>query len=184
MSVEQLSPLQLAMPEQFVERLSDMALSMYAVLVDGEKGKSVDEMGAAARLAIRLVVQLCQDFGGRSFYMHKSPLAAVYAQAARDKAIADAFNGRNILDLARQHGLTEMRIRQIVNQQHQREKSVKLSPQQIAERNKAIVAKFNGRNHKALASQAGLSVQQIRKIVADSKSDTNQSTAAFNTYWR
>jgi Mor family transcriptional regulator len=41
--------------------------------------------------------------------------------AARDELIWREFNGRNYAELARRHGLTEMRVRQIVAEQRARD---------------------------------------------------------------
>lgn len=155
-------------PDRFPGRPSEMALSLYAALVSDGKalpGSGAEEM---AQLAIRLVVQLCNDFGGTSFYLHKSPIVQRFrTQAMRDASIAEAFNGTNFVELAKSHGLTEMRIRQIVAHQRQlKRKPIRLSAAEIEARDKAIAAQFTGRNQAALAAKSGLTVSTINKIVA------------------
>lgn len=169
------------MPDPIADRVSDVARSMYAVLVENDKGRSGGEPVNNAQLAFRLVIQLCHDFGGSAFYLHKTPIAQ-RRRAKRDEAIAAEFNGQNINELTRRYGLTEMRIRQIVKQQKKPQGETRLSPEQIDARNGAIAAQFTGKNHKALADKSGLSVRQIERIVEGSK-PTNDQAPTINRLW-
>lgn len=181
MSAEAYQPIEAATPASFTDRLSDVARSMYAVLVDSDKERADDRPVDTAQLAIRLVVQLCHDFGGSTFYLHKAPIAQ-RKRTSRDEAIAREFNGKNTVELMRRYGLTDMRIRQIVKQQRQQQDAARLSPQQIEARNGAIAAQFTGKNHKALADKSGLSVRQIERIVEGSK-PTNDQAPTINRLW-
>lgn len=56
--------------------------------------------------AQRFASNFYKEFGGDRFYISKMD--------HRNKEIRDAFNGRNYQELARQFGLSERRIREIV----------------------------------------------------------------------
>lgn len=177
MSAAAFQALEDAIPDSFADRVTDVARSMYAVLVHSDKGRTDEVPVDNAQLALRLVFQLCHDFGGSAFYLHKTPIAQ-RRRAKRDEAISNEFNGKNIAELTRRYGLTEMRIRQIVKQQTEPQGEARLSPQQIEARNKAIAAQFTGHNQKALADKSGLSVSQVNKIVAGCVPTRAQTTNA------
>jgi len=49
-----------------------------------------------------------QEFGGEFIYINKN--------SQRNREIKDSYNGRNVAELARQYGLSERRIREIVSE--------------------------------------------------------------------
>ena len=71
-----------------------------------------------AQLALEQLQYLSGHMGGGGFYLAKGVAAML---AARDELIWREFNGRNYAELARAHGLTEMRVRQIVAEQRARD---------------------------------------------------------------
>ena len=67
---------------------------------------------AMARLVTVQVLHLCAEKGGKSIYLPKGVAAYL---SARDLQMCSEFTGNNYDLLARRYGLTEMRVRQIVN---------------------------------------------------------------------
>ena len=66
-----------------------------------------------ARIAKEQVLTTAYQIGGRQFYM---PAGVVFSRQLIAQSILKDFNGRNYGELAAQHGLSEMRIRQIVQE--------------------------------------------------------------------
>ena len=69
------------------------------------------ETPESARIAANTVQKLRRLYGGFSVYFQKDLQRNL---DKRDIEIFNAFNGANYGDLAREHGLTEVRVRQIV----------------------------------------------------------------------
>ena len=65
-----------------------------------------------AEAAMAVLVQASHVMGGRAYYIGKMENLRV---ARMKRAIRANFNGRNHAQLAREHGITEMRVRQILN---------------------------------------------------------------------
>ena len=64
-----------------------------------------------ARLALALTLGLAQDFGGQPLY---SPVGAALMSAAKTRRIVAALrSGSSYATVARRHGVTERRVRQI-----------------------------------------------------------------------
>lgn len=74
----------------------------------------------SAKLADALATTLGTYLGGRHLYI---PTGERLKAALRDIAIWRDFTGRNLEQLARQYGLTERRIAQILQAQRQAEKA-------------------------------------------------------------
>ena len=68
--------------------------------------------------ALALVEDIRAHYGGNQIYI---PRGDKFNRAKLHAAIRREFNGRNYAELARRHGLTEMRVRQIVVQQQARD---------------------------------------------------------------
>lgn len=65
-----------------------------------------------AQAAIAAVLQVSHVMGGRSYYIGTLQNLRV---ARLNRAIRDGFRGNNHKQLAREHGITEMRVRQILS---------------------------------------------------------------------
>ena len=66
---------------------------------------------AMARVAVEQVLTAAHQIGGRQFYLPSGVVRASRAMASR---ILEEFRGNNHAELAKQHGVTVMRVRQIV----------------------------------------------------------------------
>lgn len=108
---EQRGPLEGLLPLEYPERLREMAMALYAELLE----LLPDHPGGAHHLAWVAFSQcerLSTELGGGNFYMHKGK---AYRLTQRDREMMARYNGRNIPQLARHYGLTETRVRQIVD---------------------------------------------------------------------
>ena len=65
-----------------------------------------------------VAMAISKDWRGQSIYIPRGVSLLAYQ---RDLQIWREFNGRNYAELARRHGLTEMRVRQIVAEQRARD---------------------------------------------------------------
>jgi len=66
---------------------------------------------ALGRCATEAVYQLVAELGGEPLYVPKGVLSGCHK---RDKSIRDEFTGNNIAELAKKHGITPVRIRQVL----------------------------------------------------------------------
>ena len=78
----------------------------------GAAGLDADaDAGQLARLALALTLGLAQDFGGQPLYI---PVGAALMSAAKTRRIVAALcSGNSYAAVARRHGVTERRVRQI-----------------------------------------------------------------------
>ena len=114
------------MPAGLTEPMRELALCLFTVLARrdercGQGAPDADWQAALrglAQLALEQLQYLSGHMGGGGFYLAKGVAAML---AARDELIWREFNGRNYAELARAHGLTEMRVRQIVAEQRARD---------------------------------------------------------------
>ena len=114
------------LPPGLTEPMRELALCLYTVLAQrdarcGQAEPAPDwraALHAQAQLALEQLQYLAQHMGGGGFYLAKG-VAAMWA--ARDEQMWREFSGRNYAELARRHGLTEMRVRQIVAEQRARD---------------------------------------------------------------
>lgn len=111
-SAAELAPLDAVIDPDYPERLREMATVIYLALRDQ------DPQTPPADMAVALTEALSIEMGGGSFYMHKG---VEYRMTKRDRDVMREFNGRNIHLLARKYNLTEMRIRQIIAAQFDRD---------------------------------------------------------------
>lgn len=95
------------LPAALTQDMRDVALALFATLLDGGAPAA-----GAARLAAAQVQRLSDELGGHAVYIPKGLLVRL---AERDRAIYAAFNGANYRQLAAAHGITEMRVRQIID---------------------------------------------------------------------
>lgn len=91
----------------------DDVLEQIGVSIEtGLVGHKVDK-AIATDVAVSIGQKLRAILGGQNVYF---PMAINKVLAARDKEIFHAFNGTNSQELAMKHGVSEMRIRQIIKQ--------------------------------------------------------------------
>ena len=122
----EVAELECQLPAGLTEPMRELALRLYTVLVrrDARCGQAAPDadwqaaLRAQAQLAMEQLQYLSGHMGGGGFYLAKGVAAML---AARDELIWREFNGRNYAELARRHGLTEMRVRQIVAEQRARD---------------------------------------------------------------
>ena len=111
-SAEEIAPIEAVLDPAYPERLRDIATSLYLELIGQDELRQMMGLPRLAQLALALTERVSTDLGGSYFYMHKG---TSYRLTSRDRAMCAKFNGRNYHQLAREHDLTEMRVRQIVN---------------------------------------------------------------------
>lgn len=109
-------------PAGLTEPMRELVLCLYTVLArrDARCGQAAPddawlaELRVLATVALEQLQYLSQHIGGSGFYLAKG-VAAMWA--ARDEQMWRRFDGRNYARLAREYGLTEMRVRQIIAEQ-------------------------------------------------------------------
>jgi Mor family transcriptional regulator len=106
-SAAELEPLERLFDPKYPDRLREMATVLFLEL----KARGTEL--PPHELALALTERVSLDLGGGQFYMHKG---SSYRLAPRDREIAAEYRGWNLGVLAKKHNLTEMRIRQIVDQ--------------------------------------------------------------------
>jgi Mor family transcriptional regulator len=75
-----------------------------------------------ALMAVNLVHQLASSFGGGALYI---PMGMKFFKGNKNALIASEFNGANIRQLARKHSISDMRVRQIIQEQADLKKSAR-----------------------------------------------------------
>jgi Mor family transcriptional regulator len=95
----------------YPEVLADIAREIHARLMDDPRVKLPHQV--AAEIALGVAEHVRRNIGGVSLYI---PRGHAYEATQREQQIYRDFKGDNYQELARQYDLTEMRIRQIVNQ--------------------------------------------------------------------
>jgi Mor family transcriptional regulator len=111
-----LAPLTARLPEGLNPTLQEVAEQLYLYLVE-EAGLRRNP-AEIADIALGQVDRLARVVGGSGFYM---PKGIAVALCARDKEIAAKFKGNNTRELAREYGVSEMRITQIIKAWRQAE---------------------------------------------------------------
>jgi Mor family transcriptional regulator len=86
----------------FEDAATKLQASLAAHGVGGEK---------SAYIAVAVVDDLRKHWGGQAFYV---PQGIGVKRRKRDLAILSEFNGKNYGELAMNHGISEMRVRQIL----------------------------------------------------------------------
>lgn len=106
-----LAPLERLFDDAYPERLREIATCLFLELLDADGLATLLGVPRLAQLALDQTERLSFDLGGESFYMHRGTR---YRLSLRDRQIVAEFNGRNQHQLARKHGLSVMRIYQII----------------------------------------------------------------------
>lgn len=95
------------LPPELTPDMREVALTLFTTLLDGGAPAA-----GAAQLASEQVQRLSDELGGRGLYI---PRGLMVRLGARDREIVARFTGRNYRELAREYGLTEMRVRRIIS---------------------------------------------------------------------
>lgn len=120
MSAPEAQVLDAMLPPGLTMDMRDMALCLFEALVlqDGRAGAQnlstewAAQLATWARTACMQLQHLAEQKGGRAIYLAKG--VAVHL-SARDEEMCEQFRGNNYRELATQYGLTEMRVRQIID---------------------------------------------------------------------
>ncbi len=120
MSAPEAAVLDAMLPPGLTMDMRDMALCLFEAMVLADPRAGQHKLDAAwamqlhawARTACMQLQHLAEQKGGRAIYLAKG--VAVHL-SARDEEMCKQFRGNNYRELADQYGLTEMRVRQIVD---------------------------------------------------------------------
>ncbi|MFZ2986626.1 Mor transcription activator family protein [Ideonella sp.] len=110
LSMQDLAVLQALVPADYPERLVEIAVSLFAYLVDNPLTHGMSRQQQAA-LALGQTEGLRADHGGSMFYF---PAAHSYELTLRDRQMIREYTGNNVRALAIKNGLSETRVRQIL----------------------------------------------------------------------
>lgn len=100
--------------------LEDIAIQLQTGMVEGGT-----EPRVATEIAIRVTQKIRYLLGGQNVYFTRGVHRIKHA---RDVTICAAFNGTNYQELAIEHGVSEMRIRQIIGAQILLRRSARQNP--------------------------------------------------------
>jgi len=120
-SAAELAVLEAQLPPGMAEGMRDLALCLFEALVlqDPRAGTPAPagdwqlQLSSWAQQVLAQLQHLAQEMGGRGgLYIAKGLIAQL---SARDHEMCGKFRGNNYRELAHEYGLTEMRVRQIVD---------------------------------------------------------------------
>lgn len=111
-SAAELVPLESLFDPAYPERLREVAVYLYLQLIEEPELVTLG-LPRLASLALAQTERLSCEIGGGNFYMHKGQS---YRLSLRDRKIWSDFNGTNYINLAKKYNLSEMRIRQILDE--------------------------------------------------------------------
>lgn len=120
-SAAEMAVLEQRLPLGLAEGMRDLALCLFEALVlaDERAGTAAPadawsgQLETWARQVLAQLQHLAQEMGGRGgLYIAKGLVAQL---SARDHEMCGKFRGNNYRELAHEYGLTEMRVRQIVD---------------------------------------------------------------------
>lgn len=100
-------------PERYHERLEQIG-QMVARILWNEAGSAPITQEDAQRIAFEITEGLRQEHGGGAFYLARN---TDYEMEARDRAMWEAFNGNNYFELVKRFELSEVRVREIIEEQ-------------------------------------------------------------------
>lgn len=121
MNYPEVAVLERLLPEGLTADMHDVAVCLFEALVLGDEraGKLpappgwMEQLSAWAQQVLVQLQHLAAKKGGRTFYL---PRGVMVHLTARDRELCGKFRGNNYYELAREYDLTEMRVRQIVDQ--------------------------------------------------------------------
>lgn len=111
-SAAELVPLESLFDPAYPERLREVAVYLYLQLIEEPELVGLG-LPRLASLALAQTERLSCEIGGGNFYMHKGQS---YRLSLRDRQIWSDFTGTNFSYLAKKYNLSEMRIRQILDE--------------------------------------------------------------------
>ncbi len=114
----ELAPLTALLDPEYPERLREVAERLYLQLAEEEDVAALLNPPRLAALALAQTERLSTELGGGNFYMHKG---TNFRLSRKYRLIWDAFTGSNYAELARKFSLSEMRIRQIIEEIREQE---------------------------------------------------------------
>lgn len=100
-----------ALPADLHPTLREMVEEMFLFLVEDEEAVAMLGLERLAEIVVGQVDRVAQAVGGAGFYLPKGIGARM---GRRDREIYAAWRGNNKRQLAREYGVCEMRIDQIV----------------------------------------------------------------------
>lgn len=106
-----LAPLNAAMPGDLHPTLREIIEESYLHLVEDEEAVAKLGLDRLAEIAVGQTDRVATKLGGCQFYLPRGIGAKL---SARDRQIASEWRGNNGHSLARKHGVSEMRISQIL----------------------------------------------------------------------
>ena len=120
MSPAEVAVLEGALPPGLTPTMREMALCLFEALVINDEragsrqpeGVWLAQLHAWAQQCCMQLQHVAQQMGGQPAYLAKG--VAMYL-SARDRQMCAEFRGNNYRQLAAKYGLTEMRVRQIVD---------------------------------------------------------------------
>ncbi|MDR1063042.1 MAG: hypothetical protein LBL48_03795 [Azoarcus sp.] len=101
-------PLNAVLPEKLHPTLREVVECLYVALVDAFAGEET----RAAEIARAQIAAIAHNVGGAAIYLPKDLRGLLLS--ARDREIWRKFIGNNLHALAREYGLTDMRVSQII----------------------------------------------------------------------
>ena len=113
LSMQALQPLHDALDSGLNGKQRELAEIIFIGLINSAAAQTCTP-DILAKTAMAVFVQVSHDLGGQQFYVSKMD------NLLRDQmnhAIRAGFNGRNHAQLARKHGISDARVRQILNPQ-------------------------------------------------------------------
>ena len=109
--MQALAPLHAVFDRDFNDKQREFAEVIFLGLMNSEAAKTCAPH-ALAEAALAVLVQTSHDLGGVAVYVGKLENVR---QARMYRAIHANFTGNNHKDLALEHGISEMRVRQILS---------------------------------------------------------------------
>lgn len=113
---EELAPLHALLDPAYPDNLRTVAEWLFVQAVEDMAllglDKTPEHLDKLALMALRQTERLSSEEGGNALYLNKG---VSYRATVRDREMYARFNGRNYDELAKAYGLTQMRVRQIVN---------------------------------------------------------------------
>ena len=111
LSMQTLAPLHAVLDRDFNEKQREFAEVIFLGLVNSEAARTCAP-NVLAEAAMAVLVQMSHDLGGGAVYVGKLDNVR---HARMCRAICTKFKGNNHAQLAREHGISEMRVRQILS---------------------------------------------------------------------
>ena len=112
---EELAPLHALLDVAYPDNLRTIAEWLYVQLVEDLQlfglATTPEHLDKLALVALRQTERLSAEEGGNALYLNKG---VSYRATVRDREMYAQFKGNNINELARAHGITPNRVRQIV----------------------------------------------------------------------